>query len=211
MPDQSTATPELVQVLLEPDNLKYLVPICIAVTGLTSALVSAFVASISAFAISLTTHILTGRAKINEIRINRRYDIAEKLANSLESSWRSSRTLHKFYVNNLEGIQEATKKGEEKEFIALLIHAKDDEILLAASRFDDLVKQLRGAWLYLPDNIIDPINDFCQTTHGTYTVDGTDVIAGERAHLFNCFTDESRHRDRERLYIQAVKSLRKLQ
>lgn len=189
--------------VLEPDNLKIIVPVLIG-------LVAACVGFASAFIVAIVGHVLNRKAKVSDIRVTRGYDLAEKIAQGVQQLEEGCRMFEQFYHENYrnlidrEGALERAMENFDRSPLLFqdIYHSLQEHEKERAA----VSTLLRGAWLYLPRRVVGTAQSYLEL--GNYVFQS--AVEGEHnQHLmfFQNLLDAERRKERQKLYNRFVKQM----
>ncbi len=190
------------RLLNASDAAKMSIPVFIA-------LVTGIVTAVSSLVIVIVTHILTNRAKVIDVKVKEGYSLAHKIAVLVDKTHSGYAYFDGIYETNYGHMDDLDKAVEnfvkQKE-----LFQGDHEALKA---HDNDCKELRriiaGAWVYLPENAIHPVNEYLEAGEFTYLSDALGMNEYCNG-FFKNLRDKDKQRRRKEACEKIVKAYSKL-
>ncbi len=185
------------------DDPKIIVPVLI---GLASALVGLF----AAIGTTLASYHLNKRVKRNEIYTKRSYDIAEKIARSMHILQDGYEYYEDFWESNYGHIEEFGRAISNFKSNTALFQRNYESIGECIKERRKLSQLLIGAWLYLPEKVLDPVKKYLDAGNFVHIVDATGDVNNLHEAFFENLLNKKAKNDREQFYAQTVKQMKSL-
>lgn len=185
------------------DALKISIPLMI---GLTTAIVTL----VGSGVIAVVSYFLNRRMKLNTLRVKRAYDLAEKIAQKVEQIETGYFYLEEFYKSNYGHIDELRHAIDNFNRKTELFSSTYDEIRNQATRRSELQALMQGAWLYLPNKVLEPVTRYFKIGEFSYTDDAAGFINEYHYEFFKNLLGPNCSKERNKLFKQIVKRYSKL-
>ena len=156
--------------LTSPEGLKYLVPGVIT-------FIAALIGLVTAFTTTLLAHSLKSKSERNTIKVKKAYDLAEDIAGRLQKIDTRYRYLAEFWLLNFGHLDSRAKGIEAFKNKSQSVYPNEVKAInnLSLER-TQLEKALLGAWLYLPDKVVQPIEDYLDLGRFAFKTDGIGFV-----------------------------------